>query len=90
MYFLVSLLGFFAFASFVSAVDNTSTAALDALVQRQLPFHSDKFVFRLKTEAKVNMKTATELDTFTLSDGSNGTINIECSTRSACARGLYT
>jgi Alpha-N-acetylglucosaminidase (NAGLU) N-terminal domain len=86
MYSLVPLLGFFAFAWFVSALD----AALDALVQRQLPFHKDKFVFHLETEARVDMKTPTALDTFTLSDGSNATIIIECSTRSACARGLYT
>ena len=64
--------------------------ALEALVQRQLPFHADSFVFHLEEEVPVNMKTYSALDTFTLFDGDDGKVNIECSTRSACARGLYT
>jgi alpha-N-acetylglucosaminidase len=88
--FLSSFLCFIAFVSFGDAAGNTSTAALDALVQRQLPFHSDQFVFTVEPQVKVNMKNNSTLDTFTLSDGSDGKINIECSTLSACARGLYT
>jgi len=68
---------------------NTSTAGLDALVQRQLPFHADQFVFHIAPQVAVNVKSHTELDTFTLFDA-DGKINIECSTRVACARGLYT
>ena len=67
-----------------------NTSALDALVQRQLPLHADSFVFHLEEEVQVNMKTHSALDTFTLFDGSDGTVNIECSTKSACSRGLYT
>lgn len=65
------------------------TAALEALVTRQLPFHSDSFVFHLAQQQKINIKTYAELDTFTLFD-LDGKVNIECSTISACARGLYT
>lgn len=67
-----------------------NTSALNALVQRQLPFYADSFVFHLEEEVQVNMRTYSALDTFTLFDGSDGTVNIECSTRSACSRGLYT
>jgi hypothetical protein len=75
---------------FVYAAEDTSTAALDALVQRQLPFHTDSFVFHLDTQAEINVKTNSALDTFTLFDGSDGKVHIECSTKSACSRGLYT
>jgi len=72
-----------------SAQGNTS--ALDALVLRQLPFHADSFVFHLpEEEVQVNVRTHSALDTFTLFDGSDGKVNIECSTKSACSRGLYT
>jgi len=71
-------------------VGNTSTAALEALVQRQIPFHADKFVFHIEPQVQINMKNYSALDTFTLFDGSDGNVHIECSTRSACARGLYT
>jgi alpha-N-acetylglucosaminidase len=67
-----------------------NTSALDALVQRQLPFHADSFVFHLEEEVQVNVRTHSALDTFTLFDGSDGKVNIECSTKSACSRGLYT
>ena len=76
--------------SFFSTVwAQNGTAALEALVQRQLPFHNDSFVFHLAPQQAINIKTYSELDTFTLFDA-NGKINIECSTTSACARGLYT
>ena len=73
-----------------AAVENTSTAALEALVQRQLPFHADSFVFHLDAQVQIDMKTHSALDTFTLFDGGDGKVHIECSTKSACARGLYT
>jgi len=75
---------------FCGASAQGNTSALDALVQRQLPFHADSFVFYLEEQGQVNVRTHSALDTFTLFDGSNGTVNIECSTTSACARGLYT
>jgi hypothetical protein len=75
--------------SFGAAAD-TNTSSLDALVKRQLPFHADKFKFFLAPQVTVNMKTHSDLDTFTVFDAPNATIGIECSTRSACARGLYT
>ena len=73
-----------------AAVDSSSAAALQALVQRQLPFHADSFVFHLDTKVAIDVKTHSALDTFTLFDGVDGKVNIECSTQSACARGLYT
>jgi alpha-N-acetylglucosaminidase len=88
--FLLSLICLVGLVSLGDAAGNTSTAALEALVQRQLPFHRDQFVFELEPQVKVNMKTHSALDVFTLSDGSDGKIHIECSTISACARGLYT
>lgn len=72
------------------AASNSSTAALDALVRRQLPSHAGRFVFHIDPQVQVDMKTHSDLDTFTLFDGSDNNIHIECSTRSACARGLYT
>jgi alpha-N-acetylglucosaminidase len=65
------------------------TAALEALVARQLPFHNNSFIFHLAQQQKINIKTHAELDTFTLFDR-DGKVHIECSTISACARGLYT
>jgi hypothetical protein len=90
--FLPSLICLVGLVSLGDAASNRSTAALEALVERQLPFHKDQFVFELEPHAqvKVSMKTHPELDTFTLSDGSDGKIHIECDTISACARGLYT
>jgi len=88
MFFLL-FLGLSVFLGQCNAQANTSTAGLDALVQRQLPFHADNFVFHLAPQATINVKNHTALDTFTLFDA-DGKINIECSTRSACARGLYT
>ena len=85
-FLVVSLL----FSYFSDAQSNSATAALDALVQRQLPFHADSFVFHLDVEVQVDVKTHSALDTFTLFDGSDGKINIQCSTKSACSRGLYT
>jgi len=86
---LVGLLTFFGCCNAQANTVNTSTAGLDALVRRQLPFHADKFVFHLEPQAQINVKNHTALDTFTLFDA-DGKINVECSTRSACARGLYT
>jgi Alpha-N-acetylglucosaminidase (NAGLU) N-terminal domain len=80
---LVSVVGYCA------AQGNTS--ALEALVARQLPFHADSFVFYLSNQSSISAKsTDVELDTFTLFDGGDGKVHIECSTTSACSRGLYT
>ncbi|KIJ08773.1 glycoside hydrolase family 89 protein [Paxillus involutus ATCC 200175] len=62
---------------------------LYSLVQRRLPAHTNSFTFTLTS----GNSTA---DTFTLSDATlshgygNSQINIECTSISACARGLYT
>jgi hypothetical protein len=88
MYRLVSLL--VALFAFVSFGDAAGDPALDALVQRRLSPFADKFVFDVEPQVKVNIKTYSALDTFTVSDGSNDTILVQCSSRSACARGLYT
>lgn len=59
-----------------------------ALVKRQIPQHADAFTFTL-----VNASTLDEYDAFTLKDtndeGKTG-ISVECTSVSACARGLYT
>jgi hypothetical protein len=73
-----------------AAVEDTSTAALEALVIRQLPFHADSFVFHLDTQVQIDVKTHSALDMFTLFDEGDGKVHIECTTKSACARGLYT
>lgn len=85
----VMLLLLWSFVSMVRGQSQNGTAALEALIYRQLPFHTDSFVFHLAEQQAINVKTHSELDTFTLFDA-NGRINIECSTVSACARGLYT
>jgi hypothetical protein len=76
-------------AGYCAAQGNTT--ALEALVARQLPFHADSFVFHLSNQSTISAKsTDAELDTFTLFDGGDGKVHIECSTTSACSRGLYT
>jgi hypothetical protein len=68
-----------------------NTTALEALVARQLPLHADSFVFYLSNQSSISAKsTDAELDTFTLFDGDDRKVHIECSTTSACSRGLYT
>ncbi|KAG1727774.1 glycoside hydrolase family 89 protein [Suillus paluster] len=63
-------------------------SGLYALVKRRMPGHSNAFTFNLSTTA------SSDLDTFTMRDASDGEgdtqIYIECTTISACARGLYT
>lgn len=78
------------FVCLVNAADIISTIALKALVQRQLPFHEDSFVFHLGGERHASAKAHPPLDTFTLFDGVDGNVHVECSTKSACSRGLYT
>jgi alpha-N-acetylglucosaminidase len=81
------------FLTLFSAISTAQTAPTDplkALVQRQLPQHADSFVFHLGEQAQINMKTHSELDTFTIFDLGDGKVHIECSTKSACTRGLYT
>ncbi|KZT66721.1 glycoside hydrolase family 89 protein [Daedalea quercina L-15889] len=64
---------------------HAATSSLDGiytLVQRQIPDHANSFAFSL---------TQAYGDTFVLSDAADGNgIDIQCSTVSACARGLYT
>lgn len=64
---------------------HATTTSLDgilSLVQRQVPDHADAFTFTL---------VQGEADSFMLSDTVNGSgINVQCSSVSACARGLYT
>ena len=69
---------------------NAATTSLDgisSLVQRQVPNHADKFTFSLiEPSSEEN-----DLDSFVLSDADEGEgIDIQCTTVSACARGLYT
>jgi alpha-N-acetylglucosaminidase len=56
---------------------------LQGLLQRRIPQHADKFHFSLVNGTG---------DSFVVSDrtGSPGAISVECTTLSACARGLYT
>ena len=59
---------------------------LYALVQRRIPSHNKSFNFVLKPDNST-------LDTFTLSDSDcqgDAQIDIQCTSISACARGLYT
>jgi alpha-N-acetylglucosaminidase len=65
-------------------------SGLYALVKRRMPSHSNAFIFNLSTTA------SSDVDTFKMRDAShdegnaNAKIYIECTTISACARGLYT
>ncbi|EMD32579.1 glycoside hydrolase family 89 protein [Gelatoporia subvermispora B] len=64
----------------------TTSATLDglyALVKRRLPDHASSFTFRL---------TESDGDSFVISDApaTHRGITVECTTVSACARGLYT
>ncbi|EGN99592.1 glycoside hydrolase family 89 protein [Serpula lacrymans var. lacrymans S7.3] len=73
-----------------AAAASSQLEGLYSLVKRQIPAHAGAFTFELSA---ANTTNAT--DTFTLSDigknaTGNATILIECSTISACARGLYT
>ena len=94
MRFLESLksivfLGAVACAGFTSA-HSDDISGLYALVRRRMPCHSDAFTFNLSTTM------GSGLDTFTVrsaldSEGDGvSEICIECTTISACARGLYT
>ncbi|KAF8556641.1 glycoside hydrolase family 89 protein [Imleria badia] len=91
---------FVLFVAFGAAAQASATGAtqtnggvdgLYSLVQRRIPAHSQSFNFVLVPDD-------TLLDTFTLSDidahGGQGNtqsqINIQCTSISACARGLYT
>ena len=65
------------------AASSPSLTGLHSLVQRRIPQHADKFQF--------NIIDGTG-DSFTVSDSTTapGGITVECTTLSACARGLYT
>ena len=77
----------------VLGVESLSSSAdqfsgLYALVQRRVPQYQNSFQFALKAP-----KSNDTEDTFTLSDvhaGPRKKVQIECSSISACARGLYT
>ncbi|KAG9312698.1 glycoside hydrolase family 89 protein [Chiua virens] len=73
------------------AIAANATDGLYALVQRRIPAHSQSFNFTLAPPED----DANVLDTFTLSDAAYGgqgqpQVDIQCSSVSACARGLYT
>ena len=59
------------------------TDGLTALVKRRIPKHANDFTFQLVSGTP---------DSFTVSDtkGRGGDITIQCTTVSACSRGLYT
>ncbi|KAH9926415.1 alpha-N-acetylglucosaminidase [Fomitopsis serialis] len=59
----------------------TSLDGIYALVQRQIPQHVDSFSFSL---------IVGDGDSFVISDSYSGGISVQCTTVSACARGLYT
>ncbi|EIW74305.1 glycoside hydrolase family 89 protein [Coniophora puteana RWD-64-598 SS2] len=77
-------------SALVSSASNSSDplAGIRDLVKRRISNHVNDFTFTLSTAND----TGSDLDTFTISDASDssGGIDIECSTASACARGLYT
>lgn len=71
------------------ASPDTALDGLYALIQRRIPAHNQSFNLILTPN------DSTVLDTFTLSDADsqgqgNSQINIQCTSVSACARGLYT
>ncbi|KAI0692938.1 alpha-N-acetylglucosaminidase [Cytidiella melzeri] len=65
------------------SANNLSFSGLHSLLQRRIPQHVNNFQFRIMNGAG---------DSFAISDspGSAGGITIDCTTLSACARGLYT
>ncbi|CCM02759.1 uncharacterized protein FIBRA_04867 [Fibroporia radiculosa] len=68
---------------FLADAATTSLDGIYSLVQRQIPQHENSFTFSL---------IAGGGDSFVISDseGDSGGITVECTTVSACARGLYT
>ncbi|KAI0695655.1 alpha-N-acetylglucosaminidase [Cytidiella melzeri] len=65
------------------ALASTSLAGIQSLVQRRIPQHADNFHFSFVEGSG---------DSFVVSDtpGIAGGVSIQCTTVSACARGLYT
>lgn len=59
----------------------TSLSGLHSLVKRRIPQHANDFTFELVKGSG---------DAFSINDGKKGGIDVECTTVSACARGLYT
>ena len=84
------LLVLFAASTSTTWLANAATTSLDgiySLVQRQVPNHADKFTFSLIEPSSGE----NDLDSFVLSDADERDgIDIQCTTVSACARGLYT
>ena len=71
-----------------SSLSTKHFSGLYALIQRRVPQYQNSFQFALKASTSNDT-----VDTFTLSDarvGSQTKIQVECSSISACARGLYT
>lgn len=79
----VAALALFVFGTRLAYAAVTSLGGIYSLVQRQLPDHADAFTFTL---------IQGEGDSFVLSDSAAnaGGIDVQCTTASACARGLYT
>ncbi|KAG2121605.1 glycoside hydrolase family 89 protein [Suillus clintonianus] len=73
-----------------TSAHSNGLSGLYALVKRRMPSHSNAFIFNLSTSI------SSDVDTFKIRDAShdegagNAKIYIECTTISACARGLYT
>jgi alpha-N-acetylglucosaminidase len=80
-------LGAAALASVAGATQSGGLDGLYSLIQRRIPAHNQSFNFILAPGDST-------LDTFTLNDADrhgrgNTQINIQCTSISACARGLY-
>ncbi|KAG2148979.1 glycoside hydrolase family 89 protein [Suillus clintonianus] len=73
-----------------TSAHSNDLSGLYALVKRRMPSHSNAFIFNLSTSI------SSDADTFKIRDASHdegdgsAKIYIECTTISACARGLYT
>ena len=69
--------------SAASALKTSPTAGIQALVKRRIPKHANDFTFNL---------IEGESDSFVVSDtkGKKGGVTVQCTTLSACSRGLYT
>ena len=65
------------------------TAGIEALLQRRMPSHADKFTFSLdKSDATESTGNEKEADTYTVSNGPRGSIHISGNTEISLAMGL--
>jgi alpha-N-acetylglucosaminidase len=83
---LSSVLGLLALC--FTATATPSTQGLYDLVKRRLPSHCDAFVFTLANSTTPTNSTELELDEYTISTATNGSIAIEGNSLSALATGL--